>query len=54
MIRFYHDEKYGFNEMFNPKSGFYIRTGVLHDGKDSGIDPFMRNFPALIDVGIMG
>lgn len=39
---------------FNPVTGFYFRTGILEDGKDTGIDPFMAIFPELLDVGIMG
>ena len=40
--------------MFNPDTGFYMRTGILDEhGKDTGIDPFMSSFPELIDVGIM-
>lgn len=53
MIKFV-DKKNRFVEMFNPKTGFYIRSGVLDEnGKDTGIDPFMRCFPSLIDIGIM-
>ena len=51
----YVDRKNKFVEMFNPKNGFYVRSGVFDEnGKDTGIDPFMRQFPSLIDVGIMG
>lgn len=57
MLR-YIDKKYRFGELFNPKTGFQIRTGILEqkDGKmiDTDVDPFMRSFPALIDIGIMG
>ena len=43
-----------FISMFNTDTGAYMRTGVLNkDDKDTGIDPFMTNFPELIDVGIM-
>lgn len=49
------DRKNKFISMFNPETGFYIRTGVIDkDGKDTGIDPFMTSYPELIDVGIMG
>jgi radical SAM protein with 4Fe4S-binding SPASM domain len=53
------DSKNKFMSAFDPKTGHYMRTGVLiqtDDGKlvDSGIDPFMTDFPELIDVGIMG
>lgn len=37
--------------MFDPKTGFYVRTDVLDR---PGEDPFMRSMPNLIDVGIMG
>ena len=47
------DRKNKFTEIFNPKTGFYVRSGVIEDGKDTGVDPFMRCVPQLIDVGIM-
>ena len=50
----YLDEENKFAELFNPKTGFYVRSGVIKNGKDTNIDPFMRNYPQLIDVGIMG
>lgn len=44
-----------FAELWDPATGFYARTGILDkDGSDTGVDPFMRSFPALIDVGVMG
>ena len=44
-----------FMAIFNPKDGYYMRTGILdEEGKDTGIDPFMASFPELIDVGVMG
>lgn len=51
--KFYRDEDNHFTEMFDTNDGFYIRSGVLKDGKDTNIDPFMRNFPNLLDIGIM-
>ncbi len=49
------DYKYHFVSMFNPKTGAYVRTGILNEqGRDTGVDPFMASFPHLIDVGIMG
>lgn len=49
------DIKNRFISQFNPQTGFYMRSGILDkDGKDTGIDPFMTDFPELIDVGIMG
>ena len=50
----YIDKENKFTELFDPKTGFYIRSGIIANGKDTGIDPFMRNFPQLVDVGIMG
>lgn len=52
---FKHDRRYRFISAFDPKSGFYARSGVLDEhGKDTGEDPFMASFPELIDIGIMG
>lgn len=54
MIRKY-DKKNRYISMFNPDTGFYMRSGVLDEhGKDTGVDPFMSSFPELIDVGVMG
>lgn len=51
----YVDTENNFIEIFNPQNGFYLRTGVLEkNGRDTGIDPFMRNYPSLLDIGIMG
>lgn len=49
------DRKNRFVSVFDPKTGFYARSGVLDDeGKDTDVDPFMTAFPELIDVGVMG
>ena len=54
------DRKYHFQELFDTQSGFYVRSGILKKCADSnkpidtGIDPFMRCMPFLIDIGIMG
>ena len=49
------DKKNRFVSLFNPETGFYVRSGVIDEnGKDTGIDPFMTSFPELIDVGVMG
>lgn len=49
------DSKNKFFSMFNPETGFYMRTGIIDEnGKDTGVDPFMASFPELIDVGVMG
>ncbi len=43
-----------FVSVFDEVSGRYMRTGIIRDRKDTGIDPFMASFPELLDVGIMG
>ena len=49
-----HDNKNKFISVFDPETGFYMRTGILDDnGKDTGADPFMASFPELLDIGIM-
>lgn len=48
------DTKNNFISRFNPQTGLYMRTGVIKDGKDTGVDPYMCDYPELIDVGIMG
>lgn len=48
------DKKNRFVSMFNPKTGFYVRSGIMDEnGKDTGVDPFMSSFPELLDIGIM-
>ena len=48
------DQKYRFITLFDDQTGAYVRSGVIQNGKDTGVDPFMASFPHLIDVGIMG
>ena len=48
------DKTNKFLSIFDPNTGFYVRTGVIENGKDTGVDPFMTIYPQLIDVGIMG
>lgn len=48
------DKENKFISMFNPETGFYIRSGVIENGEDTNVDPFMTSFPELIDVGVMG
>lgn len=43
-----------FLSFFDERTGRYIRTGIIKNGKDSGEDPFMASFPELLDIGIMG
>lgn len=48
------DKKNKFVSMFNTDTGFYMRSGVLDEnGNDTGVDPFMADFPELLDIGIM-
>ena len=54
MLIKYIDKENKFIEIFDNCTGFYMRSGIIQDGKDTGIDPFMRNFPQIIDVGVMG
>lgn len=43
-----------FVAVFDTETGFYMRSGVIKDGKNTNVDPFMTQYPELIDVGIMG
>lgn len=43
-----------FISFFDEKTGNYLRTGIIEDGRDTGVDPFAASFPELLDVGIMG
>ena len=53
MIKYF-DTDNKFFELFNEESGLYIRSGIIENGKDTGVDPFQRNFPQLLDIGVMG
>lgn len=44
----YKDKLFGFFEIFNENNGTLFRSDI------NGIDPVMRSFPELLDVGIMG
>ena len=44
----YKDEVFNFFEIFNEENGVLFRSDV------NGVDPVMRAFPELLDVGIMG
>lgn len=49
------DKTNNFVSWFDPNTGFYKRTGVLTQfGEETSEDPFMAEFPELIDIGIMG
>ena len=58
MIIEYVDPKFDFIEFFDTDTGFHIRSGILTKDagvfEDSDIDPFMRSFPNLLDIGVMG
>ncbi len=43
-----------FISKFNRETGLYIRSGVIENGVDTGVDPFMTQYPELIDIGIRG
>lgn len=43
-----------FMSFFDENTGYYMRTGILQNGQDTGVDPFMASFPELLDIGIMG
>ncbi len=43
-----------FISFFDEHTGSYLRTGILKEGKDTGVDPFQASFPELLDVRIMG
>lgn len=49
------DGTFGFETQFNADTGLYIRSNILDvHGRDTGVEPFMAEFPHLLDVGIMG
>jgi radical SAM protein with 4Fe4S-binding SPASM domain len=55
MILRYHDEQYNFSEVFDDLTGFYLRTSILDEhGKETSEEAFMRSFPSLLDIGVMG
>lgn len=43
-----------FISCFDEKRGTYFRSGIIENGVDTGVDPFMSSFPELLDIGIMG
>jgi radical SAM protein with 4Fe4S-binding SPASM domain len=49
------DHTYRFVTVFDPKTGFSVRSDVIDkQGNYTGKDPFMAEFPELLDIGIMG
>ena len=51
---YYKDLRYNFVELFNETSGTLIRSNILKDGKETDQLAYMRSFPELLDIGIMG
>lgn len=48
------DAENKFISIFNKSTGKYIRSGIIENGIDTGVDPFMCAMPELIDIGVMG
>lgn len=51
---YYEDKKYNFVEYFDEATGFLVRSNILSNGIETDIEPDMRSFPELLDIGIMG
>lgn len=51
---YYEDKKYHFVEYFDEATGFLARSNILSNGIETDIEPDMRAFPELLDIGIMG
>lgn len=49
-MKVYKDKIHKFVEFFDENTGSYLRTDILGE---KGKDPFMRDFPNLLDIGIM-
>jgi len=43
-----------FISIFNENSGFYVRSSIIENGVETNKEPFMSQFPELLDIGIMG
>ncbi len=55
VMKVYKDKLFNFTEIFNEKNGMLIRTNILDEnGNETSKEPYMRSFPELIDIGIMG
>ena len=50
------DKKNKFYSRFDPDTGYYERSGIIEDGKDTGVDPFMAlsfmSLPVIPEVKI--
>lgn len=54
-MRIYFDERFRFYELFNEKTGFFLRTNVIDENNHfTDEEPRFRSFPELIDIGIVG
>lgn len=51
---YYEDKKYRFVEYFDETTGFLARSNVFRNGIETDMEPHMRSFPELLDIGIMG
>lgn len=55
MIHHRFDFTYRYVTTFDPNTGEYFRSNVFDkQGQDTGIEPFMGDFPHLLDIGIKG
>lgn len=54
IMLYYKDPKYNFVEFFNQRNGTLIRTNIIKDNVETTVEPHMRSFPELIDIGVMG
>lgn len=50
----YKDERFKFIEWFNEDTGFLVRSDILCSKLESATEPYMRSYPELLDIGIMG
>ena len=50
----YRDKRYMFVEYFNEQNGFLMRSNILDGNVETDVQPCMRSFPELLDIGIMG
>lgn len=53
-VRYIYGKKHPYLSLFHETSGVYVRTGLREDGSGTDQDPFMGDFPELLDIGIMG
>lgn len=55
MIKYNYDFTYNYYTTFDDETGAYFRSNVMDkDGEMTETEPFMGDFPHLIDVGVMG